>query len=101
MKDTFRKSDIIARVGGDEFAVLAVNITDTRPDMIESRLNKNIERINEEVNKPYELSMSIGIAVYDPEKPRSLDEFMAEADILMYKEKEKKKNKNCERGSEK
>jgi GGDEF domain-containing protein len=41
-------------------------------------------------DRPYKLSLSAGIAHYDPQKPRSLDELMAEADERMYREKEGK-----------
>ncbi len=38
----------------------------------------------------YQLSLSIGIAHYDPETPLTLDELMAQADTMMYEEKRKK-----------
>lgn len=93
LKDTFRESDIIARVGGDEFAVLAVNTTDDDPEVLISRLNQHIDAFNEKANRPYQISMSIGTAAYEPEKPCNLDELMAQADILMYEQKQKKKDK--------
>jgi len=93
LKNTFRKSDIVARVGGDEFAVLAVNATEDDPEILTMRLWKQIDAFNEENRMPYSLSMSIGTAVYEPEKPCSLDELMAQADELMYEQKQKKKEK--------
>ncbi len=91
LKDTFRESDIIARVGGDEFAVLAVNTTGDNPEILISRLQYSINAFNEKAGRPYKIAMSIGTSVYEPENPRSLDELMAEADMLMYEQKQKKK----------
>jgi GGDEF domain-containing protein len=40
----------------------------------------------------YDLSVSAGITYYDPETPLSLDDFLAQADELMYEEKRRKQN---------
>jgi diguanylate cyclase (GGDEF)-like protein/PAS domain S-box-containing protein len=90
IKDTFRKSDLIARVSGDEFVVLT---TDTKLNAIEAirmRLVKNIEAHNSKQKRLYKISLSFGIAVYDPENPSSIDRLIVEADELMYMEKHKK-----------
>ncbi|MGB9857739.1 MAG: GGDEF domain-containing protein [Dictyoglomaceae bacterium] len=74
LKKTFRKSDIIARVGGDEFAVFCLR---TSKDLIESllyRLNKNVEEFNTLENKPYKISISLGYAIYEKDKKLTLRE---------------------------
>jgi len=94
LKQTFRESDIIARVGGDEFAVLTANGADIS-EIVLNRLTDQIGRHNALPDQQYEISMSIGTAIYDPAIPCSLDDLMSQADQLMYtKKKEKANQKN-------
>ena len=89
---TFRASDIIARIGGDEFTVLITEPHRAATEKIVSRhLQDNLRLHNEEAEKGYELSASIGMVHYDPEQPCSLDELLARADELMYEQKQLKK----------
>jgi diguanylate cyclase (GGDEF)-like protein len=88
LRDTFRESDIIARIGGDEFAVLGLE-TDSLPvENLVSRLQENLEVRNAKGDRRYKLSLSVGIARYDPERPCSIDELLARADRLMYEQKQ-------------
>jgi diguanylate cyclase (GGDEF)-like protein/PAS domain S-box-containing protein len=90
LKQAFRKSDIIARIGGDEFAVLAADVTDTMPDVFLGRIQKLLDTRNSEEEQRYTLSMSMGSAFYEPDNPSSLDEIMSLADKLMYEDKRRK-----------
>ena len=90
LKETFRESDIIGRMGGDEFAILAINTADETREVLINRLYNTLEAYNKLGNRKYQLSLSMGIAHYDPGTPCSLDELMAQADTLMYEEKKKK-----------
>ena len=90
IKDTFRKSDLIARVSGDEFVVLTPDSKLNAIEAIRTRLLQNIEAHNSKQNRLYKISLSFGIAVYEPDNPSSIDRLMAEADELMYVEKHKK-----------
>jgi diguanylate cyclase (GGDEF)-like protein/PAS domain S-box-containing protein len=94
LRQTFRESDIIARIGGDEFAVLAIDVTEMNPELLSSRLQQSIDSHMAKEAYPYKLSMSWGTAVYDPEAPISLAELMSEADRLMYAEKKAKSKRN-------
>jgi diguanylate cyclase (GGDEF)-like protein len=90
-KKTFRETDIIGRIGGDEFAILAIDITtDIRPEVFLARLQRHIDTLNRAKNRKYKLSLSVGVARYNHENPCSLDELMSRADILMYEEKKNK-----------
>jgi diguanylate cyclase (GGDEF)-like protein/PAS domain S-box-containing protein len=91
LRETFRTSDIIARLGGDEYAVLAVNLTEANSRTVTARLQQLIDLQNNQENRRYKLSISIGWAYYDPETPCSIDELIARADKLMYEQKQKKK----------
>jgi diguanylate cyclase (GGDEF)-like protein/PAS domain S-box-containing protein len=91
LNKTFRKSDIIGRLGGDEFSILQVEIpqeSDIRNTL--SRLQNNIDQFNAYSGKKYEISLSIGTVEYDPNSPLSLGHLMSAADKLMYEEKKKK-----------
>ncbi|MBI5097965.1 MAG: GGDEF domain-containing protein [Nitrospirae bacterium] len=93
LKNTFRSSDIIARIGGDEFTVLI--IAPQYPD-IEKIINKKIQNRlkihNEEMKREYNLSVSMGFAHFDPKYPSSIDELLVKADALMYEDKKQKKS---------
>lgn len=93
LKETFRESDIIARIGGDEFVVLAMEAIEDISQFITSRLQDNFDQYNTRTGFDYELSMSIGMVRYNHENPVSLDTLIALADKLMYEDK-KRKNKS-------
>lgn len=87
LRESFRESDIIARVGGDEFAVLALDVPDSRPEALTRRFQKKVSAWNETGNRKFRLSLSVGVVVYNPESPAKLEEMVEAADRLMYKDK--------------
>lgn len=86
LKSTFRDSDVIARQGGDEFAVLAVEAEGHSEATMLRRLNNCISGINSEYTQ-YAISLSVGVARFDHRKPISIADLMAEADKAMYAQK--------------
>lgn len=93
LEQTFRNSDVIARLGGDEFAVLALEASGENREVILRRLEKNLKGSNSGESR-YELSLSVGMARYDPKRPVSLGKLIATADEAMYEEK-KNRTKLC------
>jgi diguanylate cyclase (GGDEF)-like protein len=91
LKETFRSSDIIARMGGDEFAVLAIDIAEGNAEIQMARLQDRIDVYNGRENRQYMLSLSVGYSQYDPDNPCSIDDLMAQADKRMYEQKRSKK----------
>ncbi len=91
LREVFRKMDIIARVGGDEFAVLAPETSLAYAEMIKNRLQDQLAVHNARGKGDFPLSLSIGVVYYDPSQPTSLDELMARADSLMYQQKAEKR----------
>ena len=87
LKETFRESDIIARFAGDEFVVLAIETDGLPAKVLTTRLQENLEARNAREGRRYKLSLSMGIARYDPEHPCSLDDLLTRADRAMYKQK--------------
>ncbi len=92
LKNSFRKSDIIARVGGDEFIILAAEAQPETIDVMLNRLKNNIQKHNESNNYP-EISLSIGYAYFNPSDSKSLKDIINIADKMMYEEKLKFKQK--------
>lgn len=89
LKETFRESDIIARVGGDEFVILAMNNVETSAEKLIDRFEKVLTAHHLQTKHSYKLSMSFGSACFDPQNPCSIDVLMAQADKLMYENKQK------------
>ena len=91
LKKTFRKSDIIARIGGDEFVVLSES-ADRNGETALTRLYENIKEENARGDRPCPLSISVGTTQFDPEHPVSIDELLSKADASMYSQKRGKNN---------
>lgn len=92
LRKTYRKSDIIARVGGDEFVVVPVGFDGDDVNRITRRLQQNIDNFNSFSYSKFKLSCSFGLSYYDPGSPCSVDKLLLEADSLMYEQKKNKKN---------
>ncbi len=90
LKETFRGSDIIARYGGDEFVILAIEYSAASDELVMGRLKKNLDHHNAQPSRRYKLDLSIGTARYDPEAPTSLEDLITQADAAMYRQKRNK-----------
>lgn len=88
LERTFRSSDILARLGGDEFVVLALETHDQSQEAFLLRLEKFLKKSNG-VGCGYELSLSVGVARFDPKHAVTLSELMVQADKAMYERKRK------------
>jgi diguanylate cyclase (GGDEF)-like protein/PAS domain S-box-containing protein len=93
LRKTFRETDIMARIGGDEFVVLITEPTDTK--VILRRLHQNLERHNNRSGHPYRIELSIGIAHYNPLFPSSIEELVRQADSSMYEDKRRKQDSSA------
>jgi len=91
MSSTFRASDLVARMGGDEFAILGLEEAEVDFSKIRMRLQERTGLSGKDSARPYRLSLSMGFVEYDPEKPEGIDDLLARADKLMYVEKSIKK----------
>lgn len=93
LKKTFRESDIIARIGGDEFVVLTLELTAANARAFCTRLQKNLNSFNKRARLPFELALSIGWAHYDPANPQTITQLLTQADRMMYRHKQSKKKR--------
>ncbi|MCA1441589.1 EAL domain-containing protein [Ensifer sp. IC4062] len=93
MRSAVRKSDMVVRVGGDEF-ILLLNGVPTERDVVLSRL----EEIRAAIAAPVQISgrnlqvtCSMGVACF-PDQGRTVSELLANADAAMYRAKELGRN---------
>jgi len=91
LREVFRDSDIIARIGGDEFVVLAIDVAEGKAVSLARRLREKVAGRNARPGQPYEVSFSLGLARYDPDRPAALGELLTQADRRMYQDKTSKK----------
>jgi diguanylate cyclase (GGDEF)-like protein len=87
MKNTFRASDIFARIGGDEFAVLLTNTRLTQAGEFIDRFRFAVDKFNKKSDRGYELLFSEGVVEFDHKKKDPLETLMQQADALMYEKK--------------
>jgi len=86
LEHTFRDSDILAHLSGDEFAVLALEASGQDRAAIVNRLEEQLQKVSS-VEPRYKLSLSLGMAKFDPKHPASLVDLLSKADRAMYEEK--------------
>jgi diguanylate cyclase (GGDEF)-like protein len=98
LEETFRDSDVLARLGGDEFAVLAWEASMPDTHAILSRMEKHLQKANADENR-FKLTLSVGVARYDPQSPVALGELMAMADRDMYRHKNRRAFAACSLGT--
>lgn len=92
LEKTFRDSDVVARFGGDEFAILAMEVSGHSETTIRSRLEHNLKELNARHSR-YTLSISLGAVRFDPtssRSPTSIEQLMIRADEAMYEEKRRR-----------
>lgn len=94
LRETFRESDVLARVGGDEFVVLAI---DTEPEdgpTLLDRLERKRQRINEARDLP--LQISAGLSYTEGGDDVELEDLLRQADRMMYIEKDQHRAQSSE-----
>lgn len=90
LRKVFRSTDIVARLGGDEFAVFAPD-TGAEVDAIRHRLARAVEELSANPILEAQLGFSVGLRPCPPDSSESLEQLIAEADQLMYRDKQGKR----------
>ena len=88
-----RESDYFARIGGEEFVILLINISKDELEIFNEKVRKLVEKISlkTSTNEEVKCTISIGSTIYI--KNESFTSFLKRADIAMYKAKELGKNR--------
>ena len=91
IRDSFRQSDIVARLGGDEFAALMLEAGKESTKTVLERVQQKLDSCNAMLCRRYNLSFSIGIVPGDSTRLPGVEQLLADADALMYRDKQNKK----------
>lgn len=89
LKRSFRSSDIVARLSGDEFAMVIPGVGLSQMPEIRNKIQKNCEIISKENNLPFIASASFGVAEYS-ESNTLLKNLLSKADSDLYEQKKLK-----------
>ena len=77
----------LAAWGGDEFIALAVAAARDSGQIIANRLQSQLVARNVKDPRPYQLSCSLGVALFDPKTPMSIEDLIGKADTALYAQK--------------
>ncbi|MBR6669735.1 MAG: GGDEF domain-containing protein, partial [Ruminococcus sp.] len=90
MKRCFRGNDIVARIGGDEYAALAfVDVPDIQ-QILRKRITQYFDNLNQKSAKQYYITVSVGMYKFNCGSKVSLSDVMKHTDESLI---ENKKNK--------
>ncbi len=89
LTDTFRDSDIVFRIGGDEFSVYATGVVDKEIGrIVADRLFMAIDMIRIPEIKDWKVKISVGATFCNPKKNNSFTEYYKQVDKAMYESKQ-------------
>jgi diguanylate cyclase (GGDEF)-like protein len=88
---TLRASDLVARLGGDEFCALLVGDASAAAPTLIARVEGNLAERNADAGRPWNLSLSLGVATSPPGDDAALWDIVAAADARMFEAKRAKK----------
>ena len=99
LTESLRSSDVIGRIGGDEFAALAVIKEENMGKEIRDRIILHSKMFNQDSDKPYYIDLSIGYAVFRWSEGLELNQMLSAADLMLYESKTKKR-KNARKSAQ-
>jgi len=92
--ENFRKSDILGRIGGEEFVIFLPNTSDLLANLMANRL---LEKVRESIvdfqDRKIKFTSSIGICSFKSDTPKNLNEILQQVDIALYEAKAGGRNK--------
>jgi diguanylate cyclase (GGDEF)-like protein len=96
LKTSCREYDYVARMGGDEFVVIAPGLAAESALKKADQLRDLARQVGQEICQEDILSLSVGRAMY-PDDGLDAEELLAEADRRMYLEKQQQPNRKNRR----
>jgi two-component system, cell cycle response regulator len=91
LRQTFRDSDLVARIGGDEYAVLVRHAGPESAGVLADRLKRHVREFNRRAGRPYQLSISLGFAAHKASTLGSVAGLLDRADQALYRDKRRKR----------
>ena len=91
LSESFRQSDVVGRMGGDEFAAFALIGQDNFAQTIKERIHAVLKEMNDNCDKVYYVNISVGTYEFVIGEDSNLDHILNAADEALYKEKKHKK----------
>jgi diguanylate cyclase (GGDEF)-like protein len=89
LRSSFRESDILARLGDDEFVFFALGSSDRDAEALARRLTESLSsQLSEEAHA--QVILSAGVVWYNPESTATLEELMAQAEAALHEQQKKK-----------
>jgi diguanylate cyclase (GGDEF)-like protein len=86
LRESCREADLIARLGGDEFVALMTVDSDQTAELVCERITARVATHNLEIDRGYELSLSLGAKRSKAEGTMLVD-LLAQADTALYEQK--------------
>jgi diguanylate cyclase (GGDEF)-like protein len=83
LRETFRGSDLRARLGGNTFAVLAVGAPEPTAPILTVRLDESLSASNARDGRDYYLTLRVGLSFYDPRQPCTFPEMLRAAETRL------------------
>ena len=96
IKSSIEEGWLPIRYGGDEFVVIAPKASEEKANDVQSSIMSYLDRVNSEEGSQYSISVSCGYVLTDPDKDDKLQDYIKEADRLMYELKKKRHEKDSE-----
>lgn len=93
LTEVVEPSDIVIRLGGDEFLLVLHNCSPQGADFLMFLAEDRLLEIETKEQKPYQLRLSFGAVAYAPDQHATADELISKADALMYRTKQEKKQR--------
>ena len=84
IKSNIREDWIAVRFGGDEFLIIAPDCDEEAAEEVKRNILEFMEKKNHDGSRPYQISASCGYVITEPESGYPLQEYIREADRLMY-----------------
>lgn len=91
LKESLRNSDIVARIGGDEFAAFALTDASITGEDICKRIKMICDRFNVDSGKKYYVELSVGYSEFECNASIEIEKYLEIADEMLYEDKKEKR----------
>lgn len=91
LRDSLNSTDVIGRIGGDEFAAVAVIKSEKMAMEIRDKIILQSKLFNQSSDKPYYVEVSIGYSVFKWSEDLELNQMLSAADAILYESKKRKR----------